>query len=325
MKKRIFSGMQPSGRLHIGNYLGALKNWVLLLDSYECIFCIVDYHAITVEYNPREMRSRIIEAAMDYIASGLDPTRCAIFIQSEIPEHTELAWIFNSVTSMGFLERMTQFKEKSSQHKKNVNVGLFTYPVLQAADILLYKAQAVPVGEDQAQHIEFTREIAARFNYRYGNIFPEPQTLLSEAARVLGLDGEHKMSKSMGNDIALTDSPQIVWEKLSTAKTDTQRVRRSDPGRPDLCNIFSYHRFFSSEEEVETVRIECQKAGIGCFDCKKLLAKNLQETLAPIQSDRSKLEKDVDMVWDVLHEGAKALAPIAQDTMHEVRSAMGLR
>jgi len=325
MKKKIFSGMQPSGRLHIGNYLGALRNWVSLLDAYECIFCIVDYHAITIQYDPKEMRSRIIEAALDYIASGLDPARSTIFIQSEIPEHTELAWIFNSLTPMGMLERMTQYKEKSEQHKKNVNAGLFTYPVLQAADILLYKAEAVPVGEDQAQHIEFTREIARRFNHHYGLVFPEPETLLSDAARVLGLDGEHKMSKSRGNDIALTDSPETIWEKLSTAKTDTQRMRRSDPGRPELCNIFSYHGFFSSAEEVDRVSTECKRAGIGCFDCKKILAKNINETLAPIQAKRAELEKDRDAVWHLLHRGAESLRPTAEKTMEEVRLAMGLR
>ena len=317
--------MQPSGRLHIGNYLGALRNWVALLDSYDCIFCIVDYHAITIPYDPKEMQSRIIEAAMDYIACGLDPKRSSIFIQSEIPEHTELAWIFSSLTPMGMLERMTQYKEKSEQHKKNVNAGLFTYPVLQAADILLYKAKAVPVGEDQAQHIEFTREIARRFNHHYGAIFPEPETLLSDAARVLGLDGEHKMSKSRHNDIALTDSPEEVWQKLSTAKTDTQRMRRSDPGRPDMCNIFSYHGFFSSNEEIQHVKTECEKAGIGCFDCKKILAKNIDETLAPIQAKRTELENDQDAVWHVLHQGAESLRPTAQKTMEEVRSAMGLR
>jgi tryptophanyl-tRNA synthetase len=220
MTKRLFSGIQPSGEVHIGNYLGAIKNWIKLLDDYDCIFSIVDYHAITIEYEPCEMQKRIINAAATNIAAGLDPDRCIIFVQSQVPEHTELTWILNTLTPMGHLERMTQFKDKAGQNEKNVNVGLFDYPVLQTADILLYKGCAVPVGEDQVQHIELSREIARKFNTRYGEFFPEPQHILSNAPRIMGLDGKNKMSKSMNNYISLIEEPDAIWKKLSSAVTD---------------------------------------------------------------------------------------------------------
>ena len=205
MKKRLFSGIQPSGDVHVGNYLGAIKNWVRMVDQYDCVFCIVDYHAITIEYDPQEMQKRILNAAAVNIAAGLDPNRCTIFVQSYVPEHTELAWILNTITPIGHLERMTQFKDKSKQHRENINAGLFTYPVLQAADIMLYKGEAVPIGEDQVQHIELAREIARKFNLRYGETFPEPLEILSEAPRIMGLDGKTKMSKSLGNYISLEE------------------------------------------------------------------------------------------------------------------------
>ncbi|MDP7126760.1 MAG: tryptophan--tRNA ligase, partial [Candidatus Marinimicrobia bacterium] len=237
MKKRLFSGIQPSGEVHIGNYLGAIKNWTSLLDKYDCIFSIVDYHAITVEYDPAEMQKMIINAAATNIAAGLDPDRCIIFVQSQVPEHTELTWILNTLTPMGHLERMTQFKDKAGQNEKNVNVGLFDYPVLQTADILLYKGSAVPVGDDQVQHIELSREIARKFNSRYGKLFPEPQHILSNAPRIMGLDGKNKMSKSMNNYISLIEDPEAIWKKLSRAVTDENRKRRDDPGNPDICNV----------------------------------------------------------------------------------------
>ncbi|MFO7732162.1 MAG: tryptophan--tRNA ligase, partial [Candidatus Aminicenantes bacterium] len=241
-RKRILSGIQPSGTIHIGNYFGAIENWVRLTKDYDCFFTIVDYHAITVQYDPALMQKRIREAALDNIAAGLDPSRCTIFVQSHVPEHTELCWLLNCVTPMGELSRMTQFKEKSERERENVTAGLLNYPILQAADILIYKADAVPVGDDQAQHLEFTREVARRFNGRFGEFFPEPATLIGRGARVMGIDGGSKMSKSLDNHIGVVEDPEAIWEKLRPAKTDEARKRRSDPGSPDRCNIFSYHK-----------------------------------------------------------------------------------
>src|SRR6059058_742388 len=238
---RIFSGIQPSGSLHIGNYLGAVKNWVDLQNKYESLFCVVDYHAITLPYRPADLRARTRDMALSLLAAGLDPEKCTLFVQSMVPEHTELAWIFNTLTPLGELERQTQFKEKASR-EESVPAGLLNYPVLQAADILLYRAELVPVGEDQLQHLELSREIARKWNARFDDrgffAFPEPQALLSTAKRVLGLDGQAKMSKSLGNTIGLLDSPETIWEKLKPAATDPARVTRKDPGNPDICNIF---------------------------------------------------------------------------------------
>ncbi len=324
MKKRLFSGIQPSGDVHIGNYLGAIKNWVKMIDEYECIFCIVDYHAITIEYNPQDMQKRILNAAAVNIASGLDPGKCTIFVQSHVPEHTELAWILNTITPMGHLERMTQFKDKSKQHRENINAGLFTYPVLQAADIMIYKGEAVPVGEDQIQHIELAREIVRKFNARYGEIFPEPMEVLSEAPRIMGLDGKSKMSKSLGNYISLVETPESIWKKLSTAVTDENRKRRTDPGNPDICNLYTLHKHFSKTEQVEHINKVCRTAEIGCIDCKKVLSNNVTEALTPIRSRYEQLIKDPDCLQDILHAGAKKCKGMAGDTMMEVRTKMGL-
>jgi len=240
--KRIFSGIQPTGEIHIGNYLGAIQNWVKLTETYDCIYCIVDYHAISIEYEPLLMQQRILDTALINIACGLTRDRCTLFVQSHVPEHTELAWVFNCLTPIGDLERMTQFKQKAKQHRKNVNLGLLDYPVLQAADILIYKAGYVPVGKDQYQHVELTREIARRFNSRFGQVFPESAVLESKTPKILGLDGKHKMSKSMNNYIGMLESPETIWEKLRTAVTDVNRVRRHDPGNPRKCNVYSLHR-----------------------------------------------------------------------------------
>ena len=323
--KRLFSGIQPSGDIHIGNYLGAIRNWARLLDNYECIFCIVDYHAMTIEYDPELMAQRIMDAAVNNIAAGLDPERCILFVQSYVPEHTELAWIFNTVTPMGELERMTQFKEKSKQHTKNINAGLFTYPVLQSADILLYKAEAVPVGEDQVQHIELSREVARKFNGRFGEFFPEPLALLSEAPRIMGLDGKSKMSKSLGNTISLMDSPDVIGKKLATAVTDEDRKRRKDPGNPDICNLFTMHKSLSTQQQVDWVSNGCRTAEIGCVECKKVLAENMLETLTPIQGKNRELQKDPDYVRDVLTESGRKCKTIAEETMQGVRRICGLR
>ncbi|MBI4639677.1 MAG: tryptophan--tRNA ligase [Candidatus Tectomicrobia bacterium] len=325
MEKRVFSGIQPTGDLHIGNYLGAIRNWVRLLDEYDCIFCVVDYHAITIEYEPSEMQRKILNAAATNMACGLDPERCILFVQSHVPEHTELAWIFNTITPVGELDRMTQFKEKSRQHRANVNMGLYDYPVLQTADILLYKGEYVPVGEDQVQHIELSREIARKFNTRFGEVFPEPRALLAEVPKILGLDGKTKMSKSLNNYISLVEEPQIIWQKLSTAVTDENRKRRTDPGNPDVCNIFTLHKSFSHQDEIEMVNRECRTAGIGCLDCKKILSDNMVEALTPIRAKTGELLNNPSYVQDVLAEGAKRCKTMAEETMDEVRTIIGLR
>ncbi|MBE7546844.1 MAG: tryptophan--tRNA ligase [Planctomycetia bacterium] len=324
MKKRLFSGIQPSGEVHIGNYLGAIKNWVGMIDRYDCIFCIVDYHAITVEYDPKEMQNRIINAAAVNIAAGLDPNKCIMFVQSHVPEHTELAWILNTVTPMGHLERMTQFKDKAKQHRDNINAGLFTYPVLQAADILVYKAEAVPIGEDQVQHIELAREIARKFNSRYGEIFPDPKEILSDAPRIMGIDGKTKMSKSRDNYISLVESSESIWKKLSTAVTDENRKRRTDPGNPEICNLFTLHKHYSSIEQIERINRECRTAEIGCVECKKILYENIIKALSPIREKYEELIKDKHSIIDILHEGAKKCKNMAEITMAEVRRQMGL-
>jgi len=322
--KKLFSGIQPSGDLHIGNYLGAIRNWVGMLADYDCIFCIVDYHAITIAYEAQTMQARILNAAAECIACGLDPHKCTIFVQSHVPEHTELAWIFNTVTPMGDLGRMTQFKEKSEQHKQNINVGLFDYPVLQAADILLYKAEAVPVGEDQIQHIEFSRRVARAFNARYGETFPEPFHLTPKVGRIMGLDGKSKMSKSLNNYISLSESSEAIKKKLATAVTDVNRKRRTDPGNPELCNIFTLHRLLSTEKEIEDVNQGCRTAAIGCIECKSILAENMIAELTPIREKATQLKEHPQRVRDVLEAGRQRCKPIAVETIHEVKTKMGL-
>lgn len=322
--KRLFSGIQPTGEIHIGNYLGAIKNWVELQDKYECIYCIVDMHAITIEYDVTRMHERIYRCAADLLACGIDPEKSLLFVQSKVPQHTELAWILNSVTPIGELERMTQFKDKAKQHRQNVNSGLFTYPILQTADIILYKAEAVPVGEDQVQHIELAREIVRKFNSRYGEVFPEPQALTHEAKRIMGLDGKNKMSKSMNNYISLMDSPEIVWQKVRNAVTDPARMRKNDPGNPDICNIFSLDKFFSSKEQIEMVDRECRKGTIGCVEHKKMFAESLSKHLAPIQERAKALSSDPDRLHKILDCAAEKCRCLADATMTEVKTKMGL-
>lgn len=321
---RVFSGMQPSGELHIGNYLGALQNWVRLQHEHPCIFSVVDLHAMTQDYPPAEMPRRIHDMALGWLAAGLDPEKCAIFVQSAVPEHAELSWILGTVTPMGSLERMTQYKDKAERQPENVNAALFTYPVLMAADILVYRADGVPVGEDQLQHLELARELTRKFNNRFGEVFPEPQPLLTKATRVYGLDGERKMSKSLGNHIGLDDSPEVVWEKLAPAKTDVRRKRRTDPGEPEDCNIFSYHKFFSPAETCAWAAEGCRGASIGCRDCKQALAKNIDAVLAPIRARRAEYEAKPGRVEEILAAGAAKLRPLARETMEMVRDAMGV-
>jgi tryptophanyl-tRNA synthetase len=322
--KRIFSGIQPTGEIHLGNYVGAIRNWVHLADEYDCIFCVVDYHAITVEYQIEELKKRTIDTAIVLLASGLSPDKCRVFVQSHVPEHTELTWIFNCVTPIGDLDRMTQFKDKSKQHRANINMGLMDYPVLQAADILIYKAGFVPVGEDQIQHVELSREVARKFNGRFGEIFPEPQVLLSLAPRILGVDGSAKMSKTLNNYIGLLEDKESMWEKLRTAVTDVNRVRRKDPGNPDVCNVYTIHRAFSPNHILEEMEEGCRTAAIGCIDCKTLLFKGMYDELAPIRDKGIALGASKDYVLDVLRDGAQRCRVAAKQTISEVREAVGV-
>jgi tryptophanyl-tRNA synthetase len=321
---RIFSGIQPSGALHIGNYLGAVKNWVDLQHKYESFFCIVDYHAITIPYEPADLRARTADMALSLLAAGIDPSKCTLFVQSRVPEHTELAWIFNTITPLGELERQTQFKEKASR-EESVPAGLLNYPVLQAADILLYKADSVPVGEDQVQHLELSREIARKWNARFGEgFFAEPKPLLTPTRRVMGLDGQAKMSKSLGNTVDLLEEPASVWEKLKPAVTDPKRVRRTDPGTPEVCNIYHLHKAFSPPETVENVAVQCRTAGWGCIDCKKVLHGSMEKELAPIRSRAKEIAANPAKMKRDLDAGGEHARAVAAKTMREVKDKMGL-
>ena len=322
---RIFSGIQPSGELHIGNWLGAVQNWVRLQQSYDCIFCVVDLHAITARYEAATLERRTLEMATGLLASGIDPDRATLFVQSHVPEHAELQWLFNTVTPIGELERMTQFKDKATRFE-SIPAGLLNYPVLMAADILLYKADLVPVGEDQVQHLELTREICRKWNAEFAggeSFFPEPQPLLTQARRILGLDGEAKMSKSLGNTIGILDPPEEVWAKLRPAKTDPARVTRKDPGNPEVCNIYTLHRYFSPPETGELVAKNCRGALWGCLDCKKVLADNLNSVLAPIRERAAALQASPQRVREILGDGAARARRIARETLREVKARMG--
>jgi tryptophanyl-tRNA synthetase len=321
---RIFSGIQPSGELHIGNYLGAVKNWVALQREMDSIFCIVDLHAITVPYEPADLRRRTLEMGVSLFAAGLDPSIATIFVQSRVREHTELAWIFNTVTPLGELERQTQFKDKASR-QDSIAAGLLNYPVLQAADILLYHADTVPVGEDQVQHLELSREIARRWNARFGEgYFPEPQARLTPTRRILGLDGQAKMSKSLGNTIGLLEESPSIWDKLRPAMTDPARVRRTDPGTPEICNIFHLHKAFSSAETVDHVAVQCRSAGWGCIDCKKVLHQSIDRELVPIRARAAELSANPGQVESALGDGAAKARRMAETTMATVRGMMGM-
>jgi tryptophanyl-tRNA synthetase len=335
---RIFSGIQPSGELHVGNYLGAVRNWVGLQREFETFICVVDYHAITGLYVPDDLRRRTREMVVSLLASGIDPSACTLFVQSAVPEHTELAWIFNTLTPLGELERQTQFKDKASR-QESVMAGLLNYPVLQAADILLYRADRVPVGEDQLQHLELSREIARRWNARFGRptggvsedgaaereaFFPDPQGLLTPTRRIMGLDGQAKMSKSMNNTIGLLEPTESIWAKLRPAVTDPARVRRTDPGTPEVCNIYHLHKAFSPPELVETVRVNCSTAGWGCIECKKALHEQMERELVPIRSRAAEIAAVPSLVDDALAAGAQQARAVAVETMREVKERMGL-
>ncbi|HET7458625.1 MAG TPA: tryptophan--tRNA ligase [Gemmatimonadaceae bacterium] len=324
---RVFSGIQPSGELHIGNYLGAVKNWVQLQNEYESFICIVDYHAIITAYAPEDLRRRRRELAVSLLAAGIDPKRATLFVQSRVPEHTELAWIFNTVTPLGELERQTQFKDKASR-QESVNAGLLNYPVLQAADILLYLAEHVPVGEDQLQHLELSRVVARRWNAAFASeeapYFPEPKALLTPTRRVMGLDGQAKMSKSMNNTIALLEEPDDIWAKLRPAVTDPARIRKTDPGTPEVCNIYHLHKAFSPPAVVEEVAFKCSTAGWGCIDCKKVLFEHMNAELTPIRRRAAEVRETPALLDDALERGAARASEVARGTMAEVKERMGL-
>jgi len=324
-KKIVFSGIQPSGRLHVGNYVGAMKNMIALQHDYFCIYGIVDYHAMTVRFDPKEMESGIFNCAVDYVAAGIDPAKSILMLQSTISEHTELAWILNTITPISWLSRVPTFKEKSKENPDYVNMGLFDYPVLMAADIILYKAAVVPVGDDQIPHLELTREIVRRFNTYFGKTFPEPKAMLGSITRILGLDGVNKMSKSLNNCLYLDETKEELWKKLSTAVTDTNRKRRADPGNPDVCNIFTMHKAFSRQEDIAYCARECRSAGIGCLDCKKILLENLYQELEPIQKKQRELRSTREYIYDVLKDGRNRAKLIAEKTMGEIYERIGIK
>jgi tryptophanyl-tRNA synthetase len=322
---RIFSGIQPTGDLHIGNWLGAVRNWVALQERYDCIYCVVDLHAVTLPYEVSQLAARTRDVAIGLLAAGIDPERAILFVQSMVPEHAELNWLFTTVAPLGELERMTQFKDKTEKLER-IPAGILCYPILQAADILLYRANRVPVGEDQLQHLELTREIARRWNNAYAAAapyFPEPEGLVTVAKRIRGLDGQAKMSKSLGNTIGLLDTPDEIWQKLRPAPTDPARVTRKDPGNPDICNIFSLHKYFSTAETVAEVNVKCRTAGWGCLDCKRRLADAMIETLAPIRERAEELKQDPAAVDRVLADGAERARAIARVTIKEAKQRMG--
>jgi tryptophanyl-tRNA synthetase len=330
VKGTILSGMRPTGRLHLGNYLGALENWVALQQEYRCIYTVVDIHALTTIESPKdvaEIQPNIHEMVLDWLAAGVDPERCILFVQSQVPEVMTLHTLLSMVTPLGWLLRVPTFKEKVRQMdetEESVNYGLVGYPVLQTADIVLYKADTVPVGQDQLPHLELAREIVRRFNHRFGDTFPEPQAKLTEAPLIVGLDGRQKMSKSLDNHIELAATPEDTTRRILTAFTDPQRVTRDIPGRPEVCNVYSLHKLFSPPDEVSTVYEECTTAARGCVDCKRHLAANINKYLEPLRERRQEYQQRPAYVMEVLEDGGKKARVIAQQTIGEVYEKMGL-
>jgi len=321
---RVFSGARPTGRQHLGNYLGAIKNYVALQKDYRCVYCVVDVHALTTVETTKDLDLNTREMALDWMAAGMDPKESIIFVQSHVQEVMELHTILSMVTPLGKLTALPTFKEKVRDNPDNVNYGLVGYPVLMSADILLYKADTVPVGTDQIPHLEFAREIVRSFNHRYEtDILVEPQAKITQIPKVLGLDGERKMSKSLDNHIDLASSPDETEKRVMQMVTDPQRIKRTDPGDPDVCNVFTLHKIFSSEKEVDEINRECRSAEIGCVDCKRKLAANLNKHLEPFRDKRAELEKDPDYVREVLMDGAERARVIAAETMAEIRDAIG--
>lgn len=321
--KRILSGMRPTGRLHLGNYVGALANWVRLQNEYESFHFVADWHSLTTDYESHaDLREASIEVAIDYLAAGLDPERTVIFVQSAVPEHAELHLVFSMLTPLGWLERVPSYKEMQENLDRDINTyGFLGYPVLQSADILVYKAGAVPVGEDQVAHVELTREIARRFNRLYGDVFPEPQAVLTATPKLPGTDGR-KMSKSYGNTIAIGETPENVLQTILKMMTDPARKRRSDPGNPEVCPVFDYHKVFSTPETIQEVDQGCRSAGIGCVDCKKWLFASHQREIGPVYERRVHYEQNRSQVVDVLEDGRRRAKAVASETMEEVRQVM---
>ena len=324
-KGRVFSGARPTGRQHLGNYLGAIQNYVALQDDYDCVYCIVDVHALTTVETTQELRQNTFEMAIDWLAAGIRPEESILFVQSNVPEVMELHTYLSMVTQLGKLTDLPTFKEKVAQQPENVNYGLLGYPILMTADIVLYKTDVVPVGVDQAPHLEFAREIVRSFNYRYKTkVLIEPQVKHTEVLKVLGIDGKAKMSKSLNNHIELALTPEETVARVKEMVTDPARIKRTDPGNPDICNVFTMHKIFSPQADIEMVNVECRTAGIGCVDCKKLFAKNLNVHLEPFRARRAELESQPGYVQDILDDGGKRARVIAQATMEEVRAAMEL-
>ena len=328
-RKRVLSGMRPTGKLHLGNYVGALQNWVGMQDQYECFFCVVDWHALTTDYaDTSKVKENSLEVVFDWLAAGLDPEKSVIFMQSHVPSHAELHLLLSMITPLGWLERVPTYKEQRENIKdKDLGTyGFLGYPVLQAADILIYKADVVPVGEDQVAHIELTREVARRFNGFYGaakSVFPEPQSLLTPAPKLPGTDGR-KMSKSYGNTIMMADPEPVVRQKLKTMVTDPARVRRSDPGNPDVCPVGDLHKIFSSKETMAKINEGCRSAGIGCIECKGWAADSLLRLLSPMQERRKKFEENPKLAWDILEAGSERARNVSGKTMEDVRASMGM-
>ena len=329
MKGRVFSGMRPTGRMHMGNYMGAVQNWATLQQDYECIYCVVDIHALTTvtPQEARELPALARDMVLDLLAAGIDPRRSILFVQSHVPEVTELHTLLSMVTPLGWLLRVPTFKEKVRQMQEtesSVNYGLVGYPVLQTADIILYKADTVPVGEDQLPHLELAREIVRRFNNLFGPTFPEPQAKLTPAPLILGTDGQQKMSKSLDNHIELALTPEETRKRVMTMVTDPQRQRRNDPGRPEICNVWKLHHHFNPDR-VDGIAADCRTAALGCVDCKGLLADGINRYFAQFRERRAELARHPAAVDEILTDGARRARTIATQTMTEVRQRMGLR
>jgi tryptophanyl-tRNA synthetase len=323
-RERVLSGMRPSGSLHLGNYLGALANWVRLQDDYECFYFSADWHVLTDDLDTRDVPQNTIDMAVEWLGAGLDPQRSTLFIQSLVPEHAELHLLFSMVTPVGWLERVPTYKERIEQQGiASPSYGLLGYPLLQSADILMYKTKWVPVGIDQAPHVELTREVARRFNNAFGPVFAEPDVKLTEIPKVPGTDGR-KMSKSYGNAILLSDPPDVIRQKVRPMVTDPARKRRSDPGNPDICPVFDLHKIFTPEADRQMVATGCRTAGIGCLDCKDVLLTHMLPPLEKIRERRQAFAEKPDVVKDILMEGSRRARVVAQQTMAEVRAAVKL-
>jgi tryptophanyl-tRNA synthetase len=324
-KGRVFSGARPTGRQHLGNYLGAIKNYVGMQDEYDCVYCIVDIHALTTVETTQDLKLNTFEMALDWLAAGIRPEESILFVQSHVPEVMELHTYLSMVTQFGKLTDLPTFKEKVRQQPENINYGLVGYPVLMTADIVLYKTDVVPVGIDQAPHIEFAREIVRSFNYRYNTkVLIEPKVKHTEVLKVVGIDGKDKMGKSLNNHIELAATPEETTKRVREMVTDPARQRKTDPGNPDVCNVFTMHKIMSPQEEVDMINVECRRAGIGCVDCKLRFAANLNKNLEPFRAKRAELAAQESYVQDVLNDGGKRARVIAQQTMVEVREAMQL-